>query len=317
MPVNISKLHAVAATLLLAMGMSAPAFAQVDLAGTWANRLHEDWPDRMPGPDVVDYLGLPLNDQGRARALSFSASQLSMPERQCLYYQPDYLMMGPQSFKMWSESEPVTGRIVAWKISGAVDRAARTIWMDGRPHPGKNALHTFGGFSTGVWEGNSLTVYTTHMKEGYVRRNGAPGSADTVLTEHFTRHGDVITVTAVIEDPMYLTEHYILSRNWQLDEVTPVSPYPSQCVPEVEVPRLGVVGTVPHYLPGQNPFTEEVGNLYHLPLDAVMGGSETLYPEYRKKLKGAYTIPGTCSRYCCGWAGGSIPSGLKCTIWTM
>ncbi|MES1255240.1 MAG: hypothetical protein ABUS56_06525 [Acidobacteriota bacterium] len=304
-------------TTLVAALVPTPAFAQLDLAGTWANRLHEDWTDRMPGPDVVDYLGLPLNDQGRARGLSYSAAQLSMPERQCMYYQPFYLNMGPQSFKMWSESEPVTGRLVAWKISGAVDRGGRTIWMDGRPHPSDNALHTFGGFSTGVWQGNTLTVRTTHMKAGYVRRNGVPSSPNTVLTEHFIRHGDVMTVISVVEDPAYLSEHYVLSRNWQLDAVTPVSPYPRQCDPEVEVPGIGSAGTVPHYLPGQNPFTTEVGDLYHLPLDAVLGGPETLYPEYRKKLKDSYSLPGTCSRYCCGWAGNNLPSGLKCTIWTM
>ena len=306
-----------AALLLVALFQSAPASAQVDLNGTWGNRLHEDWVDRMPGPDVVDYMGLPINEQGRERALSYSATQLSMTERQCMYYQPFYLEMGPQSFKMWSESEPVTGRLVAWKISGAIDRSMRTIWMDGRPHPSKNALHTFGGFSTGTWEGNTLTVKTTHMKAGYLRRNGVPASANTVITEHFTRHEDVLTVVVVIEDPQYLSEHHVLSRNWQLDAKTQMSPYPNPCVPEVEVPRLGVAGTVPHYLPGQNPFIDEVGKLYHLPTEPVLGGAETIYPEYRKKLRERYVPPGTCTKYCCGWVGGNELSGLKCTIWTM
>ena len=32
-----------------------------------------------------------------------------------------------------------------------------------------------------------------------------------------------------------------------------------------------------------------------------MGYAETLYPEYRKKLKDTYKAPEACGRYCCGW----------------
>ena len=34
------------------------------------------------------------------------------------------------------------------------------------------AAHTWMGFSTGKWDGNILTVYTTHLKWGWIRRNG-------------------------------------------------------------------------------------------------------------------------------------------------
>jgi len=30
---------------------------------------------------------------------------------------------------------------------------------------------------------------------------------------------------------------------------------------------------------------------YNIPLEAVVGGPETMYPEYRKKLKDKYTPP--------------------------
>jgi hypothetical protein len=53
----------------------------------------------------------------------------------------------------------------------------------------------------------------------------------------------------------------------------------------VEVPRLEGTGVVPHILPGKNPFVSEVTDMYHIPQEAVMGGAETMYPEYRKKLK--------------------------------
>jgi len=289
--------------LLAAMAMSVPAFAEVDLAGNWAPRLHEDWQDHSPGPEVVDYLGLPINGDARAKALSYTASVLSLPERQCLYYPPQYVVIGPQGFKIWEEADPVTGRTLAWKIGAAIDRDVVTIWMDGRPHPSANAPHPFAGFTTGVWEGDMLTTYTTHIKSGYLRRNGVPSSDQATVTEHIVRHGDILTILAVIEDPIYLTEPYIISRSWQLDPKTEIPKTPAPCMPEAEVARLDGQGAIPHVLPGRNPFVDEVTKMYHIPVETVMGGAETMYPEYLKKLKDKYVAPEKCVRYCCGWGG--------------
>jgi hypothetical protein len=35
----------------------------------------------------------------------------------------------------------------------------------------------------------------------------------------------------------------------------------------------------------------EVTEKHNIPLEAVLGGPETMYPEYRKKLKDAYVRP--------------------------
>ena len=121
-----------AVLLLTAVLMSMPAAAQVDLAGNWASRHHQDRQERAPGPDVADFLGLPLNAEGRARSQSYTASLLSLPERQCLYYNEEYVVLGPQGFKIWADFDPLTGKVVAWKVGAAIDRAIQTIWMDGR-----------------------------------------------------------------------------------------------------------------------------------------------------------------------------------------
>jgi hypothetical protein len=78
--------------------------------------------------------------------------------------------------------------------------------MDDRPHPPGYAQHTWSGFSTGTYEGNALTVYTTHLKRGWIRANGMPQSHEATLTEHFIRHGDRITYLSVVNDPVYLAE---------------------------------------------------------------------------------------------------------------
>src|SRR5881392_4175372 len=80
----------------------------------------------------------------------------------------------------------------------------RAIYMDGRPHPPDWAPHTWSGFSTGRFEGNDLVITTTHLKESYIRRNGPSMSDRAKVTEWLSRHGDYLTVTTYIDDPIYL-----------------------------------------------------------------------------------------------------------------
>src|SRR5208283_3722617 len=51
-----------------------------------------------------------------------------------------------------------------------------------KPHPSEYAEHTWDGFSTGVVEGNQLTITTTHMKYGVIQRNGVASSAHASMT---------------------------------------------------------------------------------------------------------------------------------------
>jgi hypothetical protein len=184
--------------------------------------------------------------------------------------------------------------------------------MDGRPHPGPDDLHPFGGFTTGTWEGNTLTTVTTHFKEGYLRRNGVPTSDQATLTLHLSRHDDILTMLERVDDPVYLTEPFVISRSWQLDPTANLTRVPAPCVPEAELADLKGEGNVPHYLPSKNPFVNDVTKMYNIPPAAVMGGAETMYPEYRKKLKDVYVAPTICTRYCCGWGamGGMPAAGL-------
>ncbi len=64
--------------LTLLAPLSAPLFAQVNLQGVWANRLNEDFPDRLPGPELGDYGGIPLNANARARAQAWDASLIAL-----------------------------------------------------------------------------------------------------------------------------------------------------------------------------------------------------------------------------------------------
>jgi hypothetical protein len=279
---------------LVLVCVAAPARAQIDFSGEWAPLYHEDGPERGPGPELGDYTEIPINDAARLRADSWDADRISVvTEYQCRPHGADYALRGLGNMRVWREIETDTQRLIAFHMHWLAWDSERTIWMDGRPHPPDNAPHTWQGFSTGVWEGNTLTITTTHLKENYLRRNGLPRSDQAVLTEHWTRHRDYLTIVTVVEDPVFLTEPFVRSDNWFLDPGQRLAIFGCEYATEVPKP----VGTVPHHLPGTNANLREFADWYGLPFEATRGGAETLYPEYRKKLD-SYKPPTMCTRYC-------------------
>jgi hypothetical protein len=264
------------------MAMAVPAFAQVDFSGEWAPRFYEDQLERVPGPELADYLGIPISDAARMRGDTWEASVQTLPEWQCRPHSADYIWRGPSQLKVYKEVDPVSRQITAFHAEWlrSVDRA---IYLDGRPHPPEEAAHTWAGFSTAHWDGDVLTVNVTHLKEGYLRRNGLPRSDKAQLTEHWVRHGDWLTVTIVLTDPVYLTEPLLRSTDYELDVHQQIPPYPCEVVREVERGK----GVVPNILPGKNQFLHEFADHWGVPFEATRGGAATMYPEYRKKLAGA------------------------------
>jgi len=201
-----------AALALLAAG---PAPGQILLSGIWTSlRAFEDEQERGPGPDLGDYLGIPINDAGRLRADSWDASRLTLQEHQCRVHVVPYIHRGPHNLRIWEEKDPETQQLIAIKKYISTYEQTRTIWMDGRPHPSVNAPHTFMGFATGRWEGDMLTVTTTHIKQGWLRRNGLVQSDRATLVEHFLRHGQYMTHVSILTDPVYLTEPLIRTSDY-------------------------------------------------------------------------------------------------------
>jgi glyoxylase-like metal-dependent hydrolase (beta-lactamase superfamily II) len=273
----MNNLRCVAAVFaVLALGR--PAFAQVDLTGMWAPIFHEDQVERIPGPDVGDYAGLPINDAARLRADSWDAGLLTLPEHQCKPHPSTYGFRGVGNLRVAADVNDDTQQIVRLRTHIQWQEQKRDIWMDGRPHPPEYAAHTWQGFSTGRWEGNVLVVRTTHLKAGWIRRNGAVLSDRATMTERFIRHGNYMTHVYIIEDPVYLAEPLVRTNGFQLTPNPNMQPYP--CYSTVEVPRER--GDVPHNLPGANPFVEEYAKKHNLPLRPVRGGPETALPEIMK-----------------------------------
>jgi hypothetical protein len=272
-------------TALLAAGsITVPSSAQVDLSGNWGAMFLEDQPERIPGPELGDYLGLPITDANRLRADSWSSSRITMPEQQCRVHISPYIFRGPTNLRIWEEKDPETQNLVAIHVYSQTYEQNMVIWMDGRPHPPEYALHTWMGFSTGKWEGDILTVHTTHIKTGWVRRNGLVEDDRATLTQHFIRHGDLMTHVSIVEDPGYLTEPLIKTQDFRVNlNYNGNWLYPCESVEEVVGRKEG---EVPNYLPGQNKFLTEYEKSHPMvPYEAARGGAETMYPEYQQKLK--------------------------------
>ena len=263
-----------------------PAYAQNDLSGEWANLLHEDVNHRNDaiggGPRVGEYTGLPINDAARARADAWDAAIYTLPEHQTIFAPAQYWARGGGNMRIQKVVDDDTQQLIAYKIYRAAAGAGiiRMIWMDGREHPPDYAAHTWQGFSTGRWEGAMLTVKTTHVKEGWIQRNGVPSSDRATVTEHIVRHGDVLTIVSIVDDPIYLEEPLIRSTNWRENQQQVLTGVISESVDEIAGRDRGYV---PHHLPGTNKWLKDAAKEFGVPEAALRGGRETTYPEYQQE----------------------------------
>jgi cyclase len=278
-------LGAMLITAAAVFGQSARQQSGLDISGDWFNAGATT--DSGATVELVEYHGMPFNEAGRLYALTWSPSRMTLPQQQCAQYEPTRLLHGGGNYRFWEERDPYNQRLIAIKMYGQITEGARTVWMDGRPHPPAYAQHTFLGFSTGKYEGTVLTVYTTHLKRNWIQTNGVALSDQTTLVEHFMRHGDVITYVTVLTDPVYLSEPLIRSTEMGRSKRDPDAWLYACDDGEQILSRAHDPTEVPNYLFGQNPFLLEYSEKHKVPLLGSLGGAETMYPEFTAKLKDA------------------------------
>src|ERR1051325_8698006 len=273
-----------AVVMLLAVLAIRPTPAQenspVDLTGTWRWINHEDERDRNPGAFPGDYRGLPLNDAARMRADTYDEEVNSTSSLlQCRPRTPGYQPKGLDPMRIDKVADPLTRQLVAYRISYEKTPGERVIWLDDRPSPSQYALHSWDGFSTGKFRGDTLEITTTHIKESYVRRNGVATSFRATVIEQMSLEEPYLEVTFTVIDPDYLTEPLVRSATYMRAPTLQLPPYP--CQPEDN--QLGEKYRVPNYLPGENPYLTESAFKYKSPQEGVRGGAATLYPEWRAR----------------------------------
>ena len=111
---------------LIAFAM--PASAQVDLTGSYQTRMYEDYIERGPGEFMGNYTGMPLTDEGRAKALLYTSNLPSTIERQCLAQAPWVGLYRPLGMRIWTSARPMTcgasSRVTARRTHSSRRRAS-------------------------------------------------------------------------------------------------------------------------------------------------------------------------------------------------
>jgi glyoxylase-like metal-dependent hydrolase (beta-lactamase superfamily II) len=256
-----------------------------DIAGEWRLDSAED-----PGqPPLADYLGLALNEAGRLRADTTPESIWGTPEYQCRPHSAPHQWRGVGGARILKDLDPISREIVAYRIQ-FMRSLDRPIFLDGRPHPPAWAPHSWSGFSTGEWIGQTLKVTTTHLKDGYLRRGGPQTSDMLTMTEFISRHDDLLSIVQVVDDPIYLDEPYVLSITYTYDPTA--GPATENCSGSSFAENGGRDRHwVPHFLPGQNSgIGEFLQTETWIPFEPVRGGVKTIYPEYRAVVSGETAI---------------------------
>jgi hypothetical protein len=202
-----------------------------DLTGYWVSIVTEDWRYRMVTPAKGDYPGLPLNAEARKVADSWDPAKDEAAGNQCKAYGAPAIMRVPGRFHITWQDDNTLG------IEADNGMQTRLLHFGQRPLPGTAPQNEPGwqGESWAQWEfaggargraapgqkrDGMLSVVTTHMRPGYLRKNGVPYSAYATLTEYFTRteepNGDSwLFVTTIVEDPVYLTGPFITSTHFK------------------------------------------------------------------------------------------------------
>jgi hypothetical protein len=195
---------------------NARAAAPVDLTGYWVAFVSEDWRVRMMTPPKGDFRGLPLTPEALKVANAWTPGADRGADDQCKPYGAAAILRVP-------------GRLhVTWQDDNTL-RLDTDAGMQTRlfrfAQPAAAAVpRTWQGESAARWEGaapsGSLTVVTTNIKPGYLRRNGVPYSENAKVTDYFDvapapDGGQVLVVTTVVDDPRYLRRPLIVSTHFK------------------------------------------------------------------------------------------------------
>jgi len=206
--------------------------APVDLTGYWVSVVSEDWRYRMLTPPKGDVGGIPFNADGRKLADAWDPAKDAAAGEACRAYGAAGLMRLPGRLHItWQDERTL-------KVEADAGTQTRLLRFGG----GRGGGAAAGGEATGAtertWQGSSvaawdavqggsgsprwgtLRVVTTQLRPGYLRKNGAPYSENTVLTEYFDlqsgpKNSTWITVTTIVNDPRYLTQEFITSTDFR------------------------------------------------------------------------------------------------------
>jgi hypothetical protein len=205
--------------------VTAQAAAPIDLTGYWVSIVNEDWRWRMVTPPKGDYASVPLNDEGKRVADTWTPAM----DGRCEAYGAGGLMRMPTRVHItWQDPNTL-------KIETDAGTQTRLLQFAGARPP---AEHLLQGYSVASWEFagggarggrgggreaqrfGSLKVVTTNLRAGWLRKNGVPYSENAIVTEYFDRfrstNGDEwFFVTTAVNDPKFLQQEFVTSSHFK------------------------------------------------------------------------------------------------------
>ena len=223
---------------------TARAVAADDLTGYWVSIVTEMWRYRMLVPDKGDYVKVPLNPEGRKVADAWDPAKDQASGNACKSYGAAAILQVPGRLHIYWQDDNTL------RMDTDSGIQTRLFHFGGSTPP--NEAPTWQGYSAAMWGGDEprdrrdgqggpvqdstgrlviapvqrkeadyLKVLTTHMRPGYLQKNGVPYSGNAILEEYFNRFSDPYThdtwlaVTTVVTDPQYLIEPLITHAHFK------------------------------------------------------------------------------------------------------
>ncbi len=186
----------------------------------------------MVTPAREDYASIPILPLAKKVGDTWDPAKDEAAGEQCKSYAAPALMAVPGRFRIsWQDDNTL-------KVESDNGEQTRLFHFGAwKPAPGSAA--TWQGDSVASWDvprrlnradGNdpsavkektgSMKVTTTHIRPGYLRKNGVPFSATTLLTEFWDLNkepsGDQwMTITSLVDDPVYLQEQWVTALHFK------------------------------------------------------------------------------------------------------
>ena len=194
--------------------------APSDFSGYWVSVITEDWKLRMVTPKKGVYDTLTLNAEGRRVGETFDPARDEAAGEQCKAYGAANIMRLPGRLRVsWQDDttmkiETDAGTQTRLLRFGAGAPSGEPSWQ------GWSAAEWVNAGRRGDVRVGTLKVVTTNLRPGYLRKNGAPYSDKTRVTEYFdlntAPNGDRwLTVTTKVEDPVYFTRPLLTSSDFK------------------------------------------------------------------------------------------------------
>jgi hypothetical protein len=203
--------------------------ALADMTGIWVAVVSEDWIWRMVTPLIGDFSSIPENEAAREIAMQWR------PENdignECIGYGAPAIMNEPSRLRIsWQDDNTLKMEIDSGMQTrlfhfdenaemGEPSRQGHTTasWSTGGSAQVRNSLGVRGGFGN---KARTMVAHTSNLIPGYLRKNGIPYSDQATVMEYF----EVLDLadgytwlidTIVVEDPVFLNEPWVVSRNFK------------------------------------------------------------------------------------------------------